>query len=69
MLLSNLTCFKPTNRTNVEALAKSQLYIDVGNSTLANLNASIKANVYPTVPCPEDKPVFSNNVCGGCAKG
>jgi hypothetical protein len=68
-LLSNFTCYKPKNRTNVEYLSKSLIYIEVGNSTIASLNASISANVYPTIACPDDKPIFGKDSCIGCPKG
>jgi hypothetical protein len=69
LLLSNFTCYKPKNRTNVEYLSKSLIYIEVGNSTIASLNASISANVYPTIACPDDKPIFGKDSCIGCPKG
>lgn len=33
---------------------------------MANLKASIQADVNPTVPCPDATPIWNNVSCGGC---
>lgn len=68
-MLSSLTCYKPKNVTNVDALKQAKTYVENENHTLAQLNSSIAAEKLPTQPCPVDKPVFgSSSTCFGCAK-
>jgi hypothetical protein len=69
LLLSSLTCYKPKNVTNVDALKQAKIYVENENHTLAQLNSSIAAEKLPTQPCPADKPVFGkDNSCFACPK-
>jgi hypothetical protein len=43
LLLSNFTCYKPKNVTNVDALKQAKTYVENENHTLAQLNSSIAA--------------------------
>ena len=67
--LKNSTCYTPHNATNVPALMASGLYVNIGNNTIANLNASIAANPYPTVPCPIATPIYFAGKCVACPPG
>ena len=51
--------------TNVSALNAPKV-IQIGNHTLANLTATIKAQVFPTKPCPSATPLLSQGKCIGC---
>jgi hypothetical protein len=68
-LLSNLTCIKAKNATNVEALTKSKLYIEDSTHTLQAIGDMIKKDPYPSGPCPEATPILKDNSCFGCPKG
>lgn len=68
-LLENSTCYDPKNATNIDYLAKSKLYVENDNHTLAQLKDSMSKNPYPTKPCPEAVPIWNGNQCVGCKQG
>jgi hypothetical protein len=52
--------------TNVAYLQANNNYVNIGNFTLANINASIAAEVYPVQPCPVSAPVYDGVQCVAC---
>ena len=61
--------YQPQKASNVAYLNSSNNYINVGNSTLAALNASIVNNPYPVNACPISAPVFNGTGCFACPSG
>jgi hypothetical protein len=68
-LIETLSCYTPLFSSNVSALNASGRVVEVGNYTLANLNQTIAAQVFPTTPCPTATPLLSAGQCIGCALG
>lgn len=68
-MLYNLSCYHPHMVTNITKLNITQIYIDVGNYTLANLKASILALNIPVKVCPTNKPLYNGSQCMECKPG
>ena len=68
-LLSNDRCYTPKNVSNVDYLLKNKNFINVGNSTLSSLNATITASKYPVHACSASTPVFNGTNCFACPRG
>ena len=64
-----MKCYTPLFSSNVSALSASGKVVQLGNYTLANLSATIKAQVFPTKPCPASTPLLSGGKCIGCPAG
>jgi len=47
----------------------SKKYVQIGNNTLAALNATISHNPYPTLPCPRQAPLYNGTHCLACPAG
>ena len=68
-LLETLKCYTPLFSSNISALNATGKVIQIGNHTLANLSASIKAQPFPTKACPASTPFLSKGKCIGCPAG
>ena len=67
--LKTRLCYKPLQATNIGYLVSSKRYVEIGNSTIANLQAQQKQNPYPTIPCPSIAPLFNGFHCIFCPAG
>jgi hypothetical protein len=61
-------CFTPTLVSNIDALSKSQSYVEEGNSTLANLSLAINKTILPTNVCNATTPLFDGTKCISCSQ-
>ena len=68
-LLSKDTCLIPQFVSNINALNKTNLVVNIGNHTLSNLSANISAIKVPIAPCPSSTPLFNGTACINCPNG
>lgn len=66
-LIETLSCYTPIYSSNVSALNATGRVLQLNNYTLANLNASIAAQPFPTKICPSSAPFLSQGHCINCS--